>query len=462
MKFPSSSWPLYLGALVCIVALAAGVTGTAALSMAAAALSLLLFILLLILRFTDNRLRSEERRSREALEGELEQHRRVVADLLPLLRLLEAEDRTILLLSGQGAAAGRQAAADDADPLTAARARIAAFSADRSEALRRALSLQTLEPLPAALLEVQARIPYIKLLMERVVSYTEQSALTLLERFGAISEQADAGARDAREAMAGLTDHPGNTEQLGLEALIRRSHESILNRGQVIQEFLAINHENTGRIRKIAELVAKTESLIIGIEDIAERSKIITFNLAVESAKIGIRGQGFKVIVTELQKLNGQTTDFAESILQIVKEFKTYNAELLDRWILKSENLTEKVRADTEQAEITVEALKASYELTRRLFASLSENAIRVNDSMGDILSSLQFQDITRQQIEGACAFISDMETAVDKALTDLPKGGYAVAARTPDPVRLKEIYAPRLKVTSDHAIFDIVARRSR
>lgn len=437
-------------------------TGSAALSMIAAALSLLLFTLLLILRFGEKRLQSEERRARDALAGELEQHRRAFADLRPLLRLLEAEDRALLQLSGQGAAAGMRALTDDADPLKAARACIAAFSADRSEELRRALSLQALEPLPAALLEVQARIPYVKLLMERVVSYTEQSALTLLERFGAISEQADAGAKDAREAMAGLTDRPGEKEQLGLEALIHRSHESILNRGQVIQEFLDINHENTGRIRRISDLVAKTETLIIGIEDIAERSKIITFNLAVESAKIGIRGQGFRVIVTELQKLNGQTSDFAENILQIVKEFKTYNAELLDRWIIKSEKLTDKVRADTQQAEITVNALKASYELTRRLFASLSENAIRVNDSMSDILSSLQFQDITRQQIEGSCAFISDMETTLDRALTDLMMGGYAVAARPPEPLRLKEIYAPRLKVTSDHAIFDILARRSR
>jgi len=44
---------------------------------------------------------------------------------------------------------------------------------------------------------------------------------------------------------------------------------------------------------------------------------LITFNLAVESAKIGVKGQGFKVIVSELQKLNVQTADFAKNILEM-------------------------------------------------------------------------------------------------------------------------------------------------
>jgi len=143
---------------------------------------------------------------------------------------------------------------------------------------------------------------------------------------------------------------------------------------------------------------------------------------------------------------NVQTADFAKNILEIVKSFNTYNAQLLDQWIGRSKELTEKVRSDTGQAEKTVEALARSYDLTRSLFKSLSENSIQVNRSMGDILASLQFQDITRQQIEGVKAFLSDIQEIVNNLLKELSSHRIKGTKEVSTKQKIMEIYRPRRK----------------
>ncbi len=342
-----------------------------------------------------------------------------------------------------------------ATPSERIRALLEYFKEDRRQALNQARELLELRTLPDSIQEVHVRFPYIDLLLKRVVEQTENAAMTLLERFSAISEQAERGAQEAQKAMRSLGVE--NSDSESLENLIQQSHESIVSRSSVINEFLALNQDNSAKIEKISNLVSKTEELISGITDISERSKLITFNLAVESAKIGVKGQGFKVIVSELQKLNDQTADFAKNILDIVKSFNTYNAQLLDQWIGRSKELTEKVRSDTGQAEKTVEALARSYDLTRSLFKSLSENSIQVNRSMGDILASLQFQDITRQQIEGVNAFLSDIQEIVNNLLKELSSRRIQATKEVSSKQKIMEIYAPRLKVSKDHDIFNKV-----
>ncbi|GEM_PF-4247678 len=393
-----------------------------------------------------------------SLKAELSQHQAIVEQLLPVLEILLQEDAALRALSGVSYPEPRLGN-PPASPLDQVKTLLDSFSADRKDALARLAGYIPLRTFPDELQEIKLRLPYIDLLLQRVVQYTESVVLTLLERFGAISEQSESGARDAGQAMRSLGVGAATDNNQSLEHLIQESHESIVNRSAVIQEFLTLNKENTARIRKISNLVEKTEEMIIGIEDISERSKLITFNLAVESAKIGTKGLGFKVIVNELQKLNNQTSDFAKNILEIVKTFNSYNADLLDHWILRSESLTQKVQADTDQASKTVEALTRSYELTRSLFKSLSENAIAVNESMGDILASLQFQDITRQQIEGIETFLVDIRATVDALFRNLTESGLRCRTAGSSSTQLRDLYAPRLKVTSDHDIFELVER---
>ncbi|OHE77029.1 MAG: hypothetical protein A2413_10100 [Treponema sp. RIFOXYC1_FULL_61_9] len=383
----------------------------------------------------------------------------LLQDLCRPLELLAAEDLAII------------SATDDArtplsapDPHLPAETRLRAFADGFSASISfnsdRLKAFRSFSEYTGRLKEIELRFPYVETLHARVIMHTEQAALALVDKFGAIAERTDKAAADAKNAMATLGS--GSDNDTTLDALIRKSHESVIGRTSVIKEFLKLNRENADRVRKISDLVKRSEELIGGIEDIAERSKLITFNLAIESAKIGEKGLGFKVIVTELQRLNDQTTSFAHDILDIVKLFHTHNQELLDQWLGKSERLTEQVRSDTDRAEEAVTALSRSYELSSALFRSLSESAIEVDRSMNDVLASLQFQDITRQQIESTDTFLNDMRSSITYMRTSLETEGFEPENTSTVLNAIRTNYRHKIKVSSDLDIFDLIERRMK
>ena len=396
---------------------------------------------------------------KKCLSKTLEDRNTLLADLIPAIELLIKEDEAIKIASNSTLAALKMHGAD-----TPVYDRLRQFAnsfiipMDSSISTIRGLSFSS--SATARLAEIERRIPYVYEILKRVVLHTEQAALTLIENFSNIFENTDKAETDAHEALKSLSS--ANNSETSLDMLIRKSYDTVIGSRTVINDFLHLNRENGERVKKISELVTKSEELIIGIEDIAERSKLIAFNMAVESAKIGDKGRGFKVIVNELQRLNTQTTGFARDIMSIVKSFRIYNQELMDQWLVKSESLTEKVKDDSDQAELALNALTHSYELNGKLFRSVSESAIGVNKSMSEILQSLQFQDITRQQIEGAESFIKEIHEGILELETQFKNLGYSTGKISDSYNTIRSTYTPKLKVTSDHEIFDIIERRNR
>lgn len=402
--------------------------------------------------------RAHSTRLAQTLERENNKKEALLADLVPVVSQLSAIDSCVAGVVGD-ARLPAQLPETATSPSDRLRVFADSFSAPNPETLEKLKQLADLDRAASLLQEMELRLPYIDEILRRVVAHTEHAAATLIERFGSIFEQTERADREAKNAIAALG--AGNDGEDGLEALIRKSHESVVGRTAVINDFLRLNRENGDRVRKISDLVTKSEELISGIEDIAERSKLIAFNMAVESAKIGDKGRGFKVIVNELQHLNDQTTGFARDIMDIVKSFRSYNQELLDQWLVKAETLTDRVRGDTNQAELAVTALSRSYSVSGSLFRSLSESAIGVNKAMGDILESLQFQDITRQQIEGAASFIDEIGTSIRDLRTTFQTLGYSLGNARDIMRKIRDRHESQMKVSKDHDIFDLIERRS-
>jgi len=81
---------------------------------------------------------------------------------------------------------------------------------------------------------------------------------------------------------------------------------------------------------------------------------------------------------------------------------------------------------------------------------------------MSEILQSLQFQDITRQQIEGAELFIKEIHEGIQELETQFTNLGYSTGKLSDSHTTIRSTYTPKLKVTSDHEIFDIIERRNK
>lgn len=415
-------------------------------------------VLLLSLRKMRGLQAQQEQRGAE-YDREAQALKKLVEDMRPALLFLAEEDAAVV---SAVSAERRPIVFPDAEinALVGMRRFADSFSRPLDDSFERLSRLASMEETARLIQETELRFPFVDEILKRVVEHTEAAAMTLIERFSAISEQTGKSEGDAKRAVEALGS--GDDSGTGLDALIRKSHASVVGRTSVINDFLRLNRENADRVKKIAELVSRSEELISGIEDITEKSKLIAFNMAVESAKLGDKGLGFKVIVHELQRLNDQTTRFAHDIMDIVKSFRIYNQELLDQWLKKSETLTEQVREDSDQAEIALTALKRAYELSGALFKSLTDSAISVNRSMNDILGSLQFQDITRQELEGAVSFLVDMKASVASLRSRFVDLGCRMGDVKPVLRSIRARHEAQLKVSKDHDMFDLIERSIR
>lgn len=248
------------------------------------------------------------------------------------------------------------------------------------------------------------RIRFADAILSKVPPETESAAFTLMESLISLRDQADATLKagtmgDSRSSVADLAGNARTTINSVRTALAdMRRHDKDAASG----------------LKALGQELASGMDLLAGIEEITERSRLIAFNMAVEAARIGSQGNGFKVIVNELRKLNDQTATFSKRVAELLGRFRKFNEALIQKSVAGSDTVTAQVEAGIEDEEKALETLlevSASYE---RVSAEVIDAVCSMHRDLDRILESLQFQDITRQAIEGAQGILKEAGSVID------------------------------------------------
>ena len=144
------------------------------------------------------------------------------------------------------------------------------------------------------------QLRYADSILSKVPIETEAAAFALMERIITIRNQSEKARNSAiasnsetttNDTVAQLAEHAQKTISGVRSALANmRKHDK-----SAAAELQALGKEITAGVSQLAE-----------IGEITERSRLIAFNMAIEAARIGSKGNGFKVIVNELRDLNDQ------------------------------------------------------------------------------------------------------------------------------------------------------------
>jgi methyl-accepting chemotaxis protein len=150
--------------------------------------------------------------------------------------------------------------------------------------------------------------------------------------------------------------------------------------------------ENTASINKITE----------DIQYISDQTNLLALNAAIEAARAGEHGRGFSVVAEEVRKLSDRTNQASNDITQIVGRVNDSVQEI-------STSLTanlEKTRNKKASVDTAVLSLLNTAKESTDVFSKLVQSSVVSSESVAhnidQIVMSLQFQDITRQEIQGA------------------------------------------------------------
>jgi len=132
---------------------------------------------------------------------------------------------------------------------------------------------------------------------------------------------------------------------------------------------IAAGAENSAKIsEKLAhsanetrDNVSKTDEIIQMIRAIADQTKLLGLNAAIEAARAGDSGRGFAVVAEEIRRLSEQSNSSAKEVNKILREIEQAIKTISDE-IQESSAVSEEQSSATEQIAATMQELVAQLE----------------------------------------------------------------------------------------------------
>ena len=269
-------------------------------------------------------------------------------------------------------------------------------------------------------------VPSIERQLAAVIEHTETSAIEIGDKVKYIYEKAQEHLVESNEISKqfsgkSIIDSDGR-ERASLSAVLSRSLQLLSETTEMLEDNSRLNVEYSKSIKTILENTATINNITEDIQYISDQTNLLALNAAIEAARAGEHGRGFSVVAEEVRKLSDRTNQASSDITQIVGKV---NASVADISKSLTDNL-QKTASKKEAVDSAVQVLLSSAKDSTAVFSKLVDSSVLSSESVAhsidQIIMSLQFQDVTRQEIDGAMsplrqigALAEDMIVRIDQ-----------------------------------------------
>ena len=233
--------------------------------------------------------------------------------------------------------------------------------------------------------------------LQSVIKETDDAAFAIMSRLQSIDEVVSHLENFVRET-ASQSDRLLNES----EASIARNKELVATMETYIRQRIDVAHQDQERISVIVKEARSLGALVQLIRNISAQTNLLALSAAIEAARAGEAGRGFAVVADEVRKLSAAAEKAVSQINQGIESVaSTIEVQFEEK--LASTNIVAEEAALESFARQLDEVGSSYQELARRdaeIMLTVSDSSGQLAKMFMEAIASIQFQDVTRQQLE--------------------------------------------------------------
>jgi len=249
--------------------------------------------------------------------------------------------------------------------------------------------------------------------LRRAESSSHGAVIAMTGRISAVNERCG--------ALQGELSHASEkSQQLAQDAQeqMRRQQHALSMLHEHEQRFQQAVDQHAARVEALLSQVRELVPLTNTIRDIARQTDLLAINAAIEAARAGPEGAGFKIVAAEVRLLANQTAEAAQRISQGIQGISRTEESLQQEGepAARMDNrLLDELAEDIQKMGATPGQIATDL---ARLSVQMEEDMRLIRMDLVDTLAHMQFQDVNRQIIEQVCENLQDVGTRVPRWMT--------------------------------------------
>lgn len=229
--------------------------------------------------------------------------------------------------------------------------------------------------------------------MTTVVSESESAALEIIQRLQTVN-----GVLDRLNGYVGSIVDMGRHNKVKANSHLGQYQALVTDVSSYLEQAVLSSRKDRERVTQVVAQAHSLEALVDLIRNIAGQTNLLALNASIEAARAGEFGRGFAVVADEVRKLSVQTDGVVArihlGITSVANSIETQFSDTLDCAVNE-----QKLAALREFSE-KMHALEFEQESEEaHLLDVLAETCSELDSMFMNALASIQFQDVTRQQL---------------------------------------------------------------